>query len=154
VFQTRTSTSAFWTIEGARINTLGDVKDPCTIAAPAGSHCKAPDVACTLADGQYVVAWAQGSLDDPCPLASHQVIAQKVDGQGLPVGAPLAVSAAATDQPANVGVPAPAVAAGPCGTVLIVWEGQTAAGSSTTYSIPGSYGSWACPCAAADSNGV
>ncbi len=154
VFQTRTSTTAFWTIEGARINTLGVVQDPCAIAAAADAHCKAPDVACTLADGQYVVAWAEGRLDDPCPLASHQIVAQKVDGQGLPVGAPLAVSAAAKDQPANVGVPAPAIAAGPCGAALIVWEGQTAAGSSTTYSILGAHGSWACPCASQDANTV
>ena len=43
------------------------------IAAPADVHCKAPDVACTPADGQYAVTWAQGVLDNPCSLASHQM---------------------------------------------------------------------------------
>jgi hypothetical protein len=154
VFQTRTSTTAFWTIEGARINTLGVVQDPCTIAVAVGAHCKAPDVACTLADGGYVVAWAEGAMDDPCPLASHEIVAQHVDGQGLPVGDPVPVSAGPKDLPANVGVPAPAVAAGRCGTALIVWEGQTAPGSSTSYSILGAHRSWACPCAAQDGNTV
>ena len=147
VYQTRTSPTAFWTIEGIRLNTLGELKDVSTIAAPVNVHCKAPDVACTPADDQYVVTWAQGVLDDPCPLASHQIMAQGVDGQGLPIGDPQPVSAPAKDQPADVGVPAPAIAAGTCGKALVVWEDQRLAldpnGPSTTiYSIFGAQGTW------------
>jgi hypothetical protein len=159
VYRTRTSATARWFIEGTRINTIGEIKGSGTIAAPADMHCKVPDVACIPADGQYVVTWAQSVLDNPCPLASHQIMAQDVDGGGLPVGAPQPVSAAAKDQATELGVPAPAIAAGICGKALIVWEDQRLAVSppdppTTIYSILGTHGAWDSLCCDPNCNSV
>ena len=143
VYQTRTSTTARWFIEGTRINTIGESKGAATITVPTDLHAKAPNVVCTPADGQYVVTWAQGAADDPCPLAAHQIMTQSVDGDGLPVGTPQPVSAPAKSQPLNEGVPAPALTAGICGNVLIVWEDQNQPNPTTTvYSIFGVHGTW------------
>jgi len=161
VYQTRTSSTARWVIEGTRINTLGDSKGTHTItkATATDEHCQAQDVAYDWADGQYLVAWAQGPAHAVGSLANHRIWAQRVDGSGEPVDSPVPISDPAKDQPADMGVPAPAIATGSCGKSLIVWEDQRLildpAGPSTTiYSILGSYGTWGDPCACQDSNSV
>lgn len=130
-----------------------------TIAAPTDMHCKAPDIACSPADGQYVVTWAHGVLDNPCELVSHQIMAQRVDSRGIPIGDPEPVSGPGKDSPVNLGVPAPAIAAGFCGKTLIVWEDQRLVlnppdPSTTIYSILGSHGTWATPCGVLDCNSM
>jgi hypothetical protein len=159
VYQTRTSTTAHWFIEGTRINTIGEIKGAATIAAPADMHCKVPDVACIPADGQYVVTWAQSVLDNPCELVSHQIMVQGVDGGGLPIGQARAVSTPPNDQVATIGVPAPAIAAGICGKALIVWEDQHLVvsppdPSTTIYSILGVHDAWGSLCTVPDCNGA
>jgi hypothetical protein len=156
VYQDRTSPSARWAIEGTRVSTLGEVKGTNTITKGTNEHCQAPDVACDLADGQYVVTWAQGPAIENPSLASHQIWAQRVDGDGKPIGGREPVSSPGKTQPAYPGVPSPAVASGFCGKALIVWEDHTvgAVPSATIYSILGSHGAWGSLCAVPDCNGL
>ncbi|MBN1361255.1 MAG: hypothetical protein JW993_11710 [Sedimentisphaerales bacterium] len=149
VYQTRTGMGAHWSIEGVRINTVGEIKDATLIASPVEAHCTAPDVACTPADGRYVVTWIQSTSESPSLLPSHQIMALGIDGGGLPVGEPLPVS-----EPGMLGVPAPAIAAGSCGRALIVWDEQSdpTDSSPTIYSIRGAHDVWGGLCTACDCN--
>jgi hypothetical protein len=161
VYQTRTSSSARWVLEGTRVNTLGGLNGTHTItkATATDEHCQVPDVACDWADGQYIVTWAQGPAVVNPSLASHQIWAQRLESNGEPVDSPIPISGPGKSQPVNPGIPAPAIAMGFCSKALIVWEDQTFVldpdGPSTTiYSILGSHGNWGSPCGVPDCNSV
>jgi hypothetical protein len=161
VYQTRTSSTARWALEGTRVNTLGDLKGTHTItkATPTDEHCQAPNVACDWSNGQYLVTWAQGPAVVSPSVASHQIWAQRLDGNGEPVDSPVSISGPGKSQPVNPGIPAPAIAMGFCNKALIVWEDQTlvldpAGPSITIYSILGSHGTWGSPCDVPDCNSI
>lgn len=159
VYKTRTNSTAYWFLDGTRVNTLGDLTATHIITTATGEHCQAPDVAYNWADGQYLVAWAQGPSDVGASVASHQIWAQRVDGGGEPVDGPIQISGPGKDQPMYPGIPAPAIAAGFCSNALIVWEDQSLVldpnGPSTTiYSILGSYGTWGSLCGVPDCNSI
>jgi hypothetical protein len=156
VYQTRTSSSAYWTLEGTRVNTLGDLKGTQMIAEPEEEHCKAPAVAYRCADGQYIVTWAQAPLDAGATIVSHQIWAQCINDSGEPVDNPIPISDPGKNLPVGFGVPAPAVATGTCGTSLILWEDQgiglNPEGPSVTLcSIKGASGTWGNWCGNGDS---
>jgi len=122
VYQTRTSSKGTWTIEGTRVNTLGELSSATPIYANSKEHCQAPAVSYNTANGHYGVVWAQGQKKDEPLLASHRIWRLGLDDLGAPMGIPTAVSDSGKALASGPGVPAAAISIGFCHQGLIVWE--------------------------------
>jgi len=147
VYEAKPRGAGRWTIEGSRINTLGEPKGSQVIASSADESCTAPDVAYDPADATYVVVWVQEASDVLSLVPAHRIMAIRVDGGGAPVGDPEAVPNPNESRGVSYGSPRPAVAFGRCQRGLVVWEDRNTtwnpdASSTTTYCILGATDTW------------
>ena len=147
VYEAKPRGAGRWTVKGSRINTQGEPKGSHVIASSADENCAAPDVAYDPAEATYVGVWAQEASDVLTMVPAQRVMAIRVKGDGVPLGAPEAVPNPNDIRGVSYGLPRPAVACGRCRRGLVVWEDQNTtwgpgASPTTTYSILGVTDSW------------